>query len=66
MLADKKLYIHPIAGGIIRLSKSARGRTSIHIAQAAIISEHIQQPEQQKVEIKTAKKQVKLPATVFP
>ena len=56
----------PIAGGIIKLSKSASGSTSINIAHRAIINEVTVQPQQQKVETNTAIKQVKLPATVFP
>ena len=64
VLAD--IYKSPIAGGIIRLSKSERGRISINIAQSATQREIKQSPQQQKVEIKTAKKQVRLPAAVFP
>jgi len=66
VLADITENKNPIAGGIIKLSKSARGRTSINIAQKAIKSEVRVHPQQQNVEIKTAKKQVRLPAAVFP
>jgi hypothetical protein len=56
----------PITGGIIRLSKSASGSISINIAHSPTTREIKQFPQQQKVERKTAKKQVRLPAAVFP
>ena len=65
MLADRTENIQPITGGISRLSKSASGRASINIAHNATIREVKQHPQQQKVETKTAKKHVRLPAAVF-
>lgn len=66
MPADKRENKNPIAGGIIRLSKSASGRISINIAHKATIREIKQFWQQQKVVMKTAKKQVRLPAAVLP
>ena len=66
ILDDKALNIAPITGGIIRLSKSESGRISINIAKSATHNEIKQFLQQQKVETKTAKKQVRLPAAVFP
>ena len=66
MPADTTEKIHPITGGIKRLSKSAMGKTSINIAASPITSEIRVEPQQQKVDIKTALKQVRLPATVLP
>src|SRR5574344_2906034 len=58
--------IPPSAIGIIRLSKSFRGSTSINMPDAAIISDASAFLLTQKDEMKTAVKQVRLPATVFP
>ena len=66
MLTDIIEKIQPITGGIIRLSKSASGKTSMHMAARPITRAIKVEPKQAKVEIKTAKKQVRLPATVLP
>ena len=52
--------------GIKILSKSAKGKTSIIMAQRPIIRLTRQLQLQQKVAIKTAVKQARLPATVLP
>src|SRR5574344_1558268 len=58
--------MEPIKIGITRLSKSFNGRTSISIANVPKINDIRQLWQNKQAEINTAKKQVKLPATVFP